>query len=375
MAKVRDIAANPVLAQRYGLGPRKNFKSVSDAANNPTSLASSTTGIDINAPAVEGNGAIPNPTGQAVVPATPAPPMAQAPAGASQDASGNITMAPVEASAAAPAGAQTIAQGDADIDATHARLLQIMNSVPGIDYEGKYKQLLNQTQNAPIPQAPGKMQSFFAALGSPSEAPNALMQAHGEAARAAADKMDRVLSLKEAILHGDIQQQIAKGDMKKALAQSAELEKLHAHQLIAGQSRAYEMFKKQQDVLQGNRVELANMGHDAALARVREMIQGRADLAALSPKDKSAMEHEFVTQYGMARSTMGMDDVQATDWAKSAVMRGRNLAQQFSGGGNGGATPHARADGKVYVKRANGAEGWLDPSKRLPTDTDATPGQ
>jgi hypothetical protein len=211
------------------------------------------------------------------------------------------------------------------ISAAHKRLSEILNSVPDIDYEGKYHAAVQAAQQQPTPQAPGKLQSFAAALGSPQNAPGMLSQATQMQHAAQDQKFQRIQSLKEAIIHGDIQQAMAKGDFKRALAQSEELEKLHAHQERLAREQNFTMFKNQQDVLQGNRVELDNLRNDAAMARAKAIIAGRADLKAMSVKQQDMYAHEYSTTYRTIKSQKNVDgtptytDEQAQEMARQST--------------------------------------------------------
>jgi hypothetical protein len=316
--------------------PNKNkFQAAMDStAVNTGSLggtmqANDPSGVDLDAPAAE--------------------PDAQAPMGntAGRSADGSITMPTTEVSAS-----NLNTAGDADIDATYKRLNEIMHSVPDVDYEGKYHSLLQQAQNQPTPQAPGKAQSFFAALGSPSAAPDLLAQSHAQAQKALDEKQQRVMSLKEAILHGDIQQQIAKGDFKKALAQSAELEKLHLHQSERARAQAFQTFKDQQDVLQGNRKELEGIKMDAAMARAKAAIDGRKDLAGKDQKEKLQMAHEIAMGASALEVNMGYTFTDAVNMATQSVISAHTTANNAVGGG-GNSTPPAPG---AAVKMTDGKE-------------------
>lgn len=283
-----------------------------------------------------------------VLDAPAAEPEALAPQGnvAGRSENGAITMP--EVNVAADGGAVA---GDADIDATYKRLNEIMNSVPNIDYAGHYQSLLKQAQGQQTPQAPGKVQSFFAALGSPGQAPGMLAQAHSQAQQALDEKNQRVMSLKEAILHGDIQQQIAKGDFKKALAQSAELEKLHAHQAERARAQAFQTFIAQQDVLQGNKKELESMRLDAAMERAREIIKGRKELEGKGDKEKLQMAHEIASGANSLMVSMGYTYEQSLKMATDSVVAAHTTAATAAG-----ETPAPPAAAGGAVKMSNGKE-------------------
>jgi hypothetical protein len=110
--------------------------------------------------------------------------------------------------------------------ASHQRLSEILNSVPTVDYEGAYRKLIADAQAQPVTQAPGRVQSFFAALGSPESSPGLLAQSREAERVDRAQKLRNVMELKSLALEGEIKQQIAKGDFKKALALS---EIAHTH--------------------------------------------------------------------------------------------------------------------------------------------------
>lgn len=113
-----------------------------------------------------------------------------------------------------------------DLAASHARLTDILGSVPDVDYEGIYRNLIASAQARPIVQAPGKAQSFFAALGSPSDAPGLLAQSRSQEQQDRAQKLQDIFALKERALRGGIEQALAKNDFRKALALS---EVAHEH--------------------------------------------------------------------------------------------------------------------------------------------------
>jgi len=308
MATLRQLQADPVVAKRRGMAYRAAV--TGQPAPDPASLSGTMVGNDpvLDAPAAE--------------------PEALAPQGnvAGRSADGAITMP--EVNVAADSG--NVA-GDADIDATYKRLNEIMNSVPNVDYAGHYQSLLQQAQAQKTPQAPGKVQSFFAALGSPGQAPDLLAQAHAEAQKTLDEKQQRVMSLKEAIIHGDIQQQIAKGDFKKALAQSAELEKLHQHQAERARAQAFQTFKDQQDVLQGNKKELEGIKNDAAMARAKAAIDGRKELAGRTDKEKLQMAHEIAMGASALQVNMGYGFDESIKMATDSVIAAHETAAKAAG--------------------------------------------
>lgn len=300
-----------------------------------------------NATDVTGAGLQGTMSGDAVSPATP------------QEANQNVTPdVDLDAAAAEPAveGAfDPDAEAHGSIEETYKRLNDMLSTTPGVNYADKYNELLQQAQGQQVPQAPGRMQSFFAALGSPANAPGMLADARAQERKAEDDKYNRIASLKEAIIQGEIQQLMAQGNFKKALAQSEQLEKLHATQERLKREGTLKDFEKQQEILHGNRVEIENLRKDAALQRARLMIQGRKDLQALSTKQQDMYAHEYATNYRTLMSQKNITgdpiytDEQAQELARRAADDAFNLGSRAEGspgrvegtGSTGSTTPEA----------------------------------
>lgn len=281
-----------------------------------------------NATDVTGAGLKGTMSGDVVAPATP------------QEATQNVTPEiDLDAIAGEPE-AGTLnpdAEAHGTIEETYKRLNEMLSADSGVNYADKYNELLQQAQGQQVPQAPGRMQSFFAALGSPANAPGMLADAQARERKAEDDKYNRIVSLKEAIIQGEIQQLMAQGNFKKALAQSEQLEKLHATQDRLKRESTLSDFKKQQEILQGNRVEIENLRQDAALQRARLMIQGRKDLQALSTKQQDMYAHEYATNYRTLMSQKNITgdpvytDAQAQELARRAADDAFNLGARAAG--------------------------------------------
>jgi hypothetical protein len=107
-------------------------------------------------------------------------------------------------------------------------LNSILGQYPNVDYEGKYKEILDSIKSRPTAQDPlattgGALANFAYAMGAPDKAPalihEKVQQAHNEAQQ----KHDDVMKLQEELLKGTIQQEMAKGNFKLALSQSEKL--------------------------------------------------------------------------------------------------------------------------------------------------------
>lgn len=303
-----------------------------------------------NASDVTSNGLKGSMSADAVAPASP------------QDAAQNVEPEiDLNASAADPEAGTLDPDAEAHgaIDDTYKRLNEMLGATPGINYEDKYNEILKQAQGQQVPQAPGRMQSFFSALGSPASAPGMLSDARAQEHKANDDKFNRIMSLKEAILHGEIQKLMTEGNFKKALAQSEQLEKLHATQDRLKREGTINDFKKQQDVLQGNRVELENLRQDAALQRARLMIQGRKDLQALSTKQQDMYAHEYATNYRtlMSQKNITGDPVYTDQQAQELARRAADDAFDLSN----------RAEGSPGRVEGTGSTGSTSPEARTAT--------
>jgi len=117
------------------------------------------------------------------------------------------------------------------IKSAEERLTSILNEQPDINYEQKFSELMKDTQNRPVEphpvSKPGDVASSFAyALGAPGTAPGLLHEKIMKHDTEYAQKERDLMSLKQAILHGSIQQELSKGNFKVALKQSEALEEL-----------------------------------------------------------------------------------------------------------------------------------------------------
>jgi hypothetical protein len=125
-----------------------------------------------------------------------------------------------------------IATADANIQDAYQKLHGLLTSDPTVDYEAKFSELMQQTQNQPVSENPiatpaGALSGFAYALGAPDKAP-ALIHERIQKAEAERDKKQQdILSLKEKILQGTIQEEVAKGNFKAALKQTEALDELN----------------------------------------------------------------------------------------------------------------------------------------------------
>lgn len=133
--------------------------------------------------------------------------------------------------ALSPPGSSDLAPYDAAIADAHKQLNDLLGQFPEIDYEGKYKELLSQTQNQPTAENPlstpgGVASSFAYALGAPASAPALIKEKVDRARKEEEDKQTNLMKLKESLVQGAIQQEVAKGNFKMALKQSEVLDNL-----------------------------------------------------------------------------------------------------------------------------------------------------
>lgn len=135
-------------------------------------------------------------------------------------------------------------QFDQNIDAAYEKLNSILTSMPGVDYESKFGDILNEIQNRPTSENPlstpgGVASSFAFALGSPDKAPALIHEKIQRSEMENDQKKNDLLNLKEKILQGTIQEEVAKGNFKAALKQTEALDQIQ---------RAKEDKKRAQDM-------------------------------------------------------------------------------------------------------------------------------
>lgn len=97
----------------------------------------------------------------------------------------------------------------------------------GIDYRSKYDELSKYAASRPLPRAWNPFSTFAIALGSEAGA-NKIASDNANASKAAQDREDYLLGLKEAAMKGEIAQEMEKGNFRKALKQSEVLAELNA---------------------------------------------------------------------------------------------------------------------------------------------------
>jgi len=129
-------------------------------------------------------------------------------------------MQPAEQASPGPAGIEPY---DQNVNQAETQLNALLSQYPDVDYQGKYQELVKGVENRPVSESPNPLLSFAYAMGSPEKAP-AILHEKMIRKQEEADKKDAdLMKLKENLLQGTIQQEIAKGNFKLALSQSEKL--------------------------------------------------------------------------------------------------------------------------------------------------------
>lgn len=176
---------------------------------------------------------------------------ALSPVGANPSLQGTMTgqeMAPAPNTDAAPF--------DQAISDAYGQLNQLLSSMPEVDYQKQYAGILDEVNNRPVPEAPNPLASFAFALGSPDKAPTILHEKMQKRDEAQQKKDDDMLRLKEKLLEGTIQQEVAEGKFKSALSQSEKLSEIQRH--LADRERSLDMkdWKEKQGIKSKDAKEL-----------------------------------------------------------------------------------------------------------------------
>lgn len=203
-----------------------------------------------------------------------------------------MNLAPVAASA--PDTATPSTDPDSALNEKIAAIRQKLNeklaAIPDIDYEGKYRELLSKTQNRPVtPQGPNGLAAAAFALGSPKEAPQIMAERLQSHQSDVAAKQHEMLQLKEAMLHGDIQQQIQKGDFKRALAQQESMEDVQRQIAETERQKNLADFATRTNITNEAQMRLLQEKEAAALERARAYIAGRKDIAEKNKPEYARM--------------------------------------------------------------------------------------
>jgi len=130
-----------------------------------------------------------------------------------------------------PPGSSDLAPYDAAIADAHKQLNDLLTQFPEVDYEGKYRELVSGAANEPTTPnplgTPGGVASAFASmLGAPNTAPGLIKEKVDRSYKEEQEKQTNLMKLKESLVQGAIQQEVAKGNFKMALKQSEVLDNL-----------------------------------------------------------------------------------------------------------------------------------------------------
>lgn len=113
---------------------------------------------------------------------------------------------------------------DDAIKTAMGRLNEILAAQPNVDYGQKYLDLIKEVQNQPTTPNPlstpgGVASSFAFALGSPNIAPGQIKEKIMKSQQEEDKKRQELFDLKQKIVEGTIQQELAQGNFKAALKQ------------------------------------------------------------------------------------------------------------------------------------------------------------
>lgn len=126
---------------------------------------------------------------------------------------------------------QALQPFDENIQKAHDQLNALLSQYPDINYQDKYASILNDIQNRPEPASPtstpaGALGAFAANMGAPKTAPALLQDQIQRSMMVHDQKQKDLMTMKEALLHGSIQQEVSKGNFKMAIKQSEALDDL-----------------------------------------------------------------------------------------------------------------------------------------------------
>lgn len=133
---------------------------------------------------------------------------------------------------------------EAEAKAIHDRLAAALADVPDVNWEEKFAPLLEQAGKREIPKTLSPWAAFAGGIGAPGATQQALSQSVADNREAVKNRENDILSLKQAILQGDIQQLMQKGNFKKALAQA---DALHEIERITQKNAQHDQWKLAQN--------------------------------------------------------------------------------------------------------------------------------
>lgn len=174
-----------------------------------------------------------------------------------------------------------LAQPTADDTITneYKRLQDMMSQMPDIDFQAKFGSMIDQAKAKPIPQAPGGISTFAAAMGNAGMTHQNLQSRLSEIEKAKSTKNDEIMNLQLEALRGDIDQQMQKGKFKQALAQSEVMAKMQAsldqakrEQVLADKLKLQEdLFGKKDTLAKNNASRAENLVRTKAREYAKSM--------------------------------------------------------------------------------------------------------
>ena len=120
---------------------------------------------------------------------------------------------------------------DEETKRVFTELTNALAGIQDVDWNAKYSDLLKQTEDRPLPKQMSWLSAFAGGLGAPQATANMLSQRDADISNARRNKEQDILSLKSAILQGEIGQLIEKGNFARAMKQTEALQ--HIHDLTA----------------------------------------------------------------------------------------------------------------------------------------------
>ena len=181
---------------------------------------------------------------------------------------------------------------DVNIKAQYQKLNEIlMQNYPEINFEEKYKGLINDVQNRPEEKPPNALLSAAYMMGAPGNAPGILQRRIDKIDEAHSQKEADLLKLKEGVLQSSIQQEVQKGNFKLALKQSEQLAEIQRTNADRDRAAGMKDWKEKQSIKTAD-----------AKTIIARRVQAIADNFHLDEKMKLALVNQGM---GLVRSMLG----------------------------------------------------------------------
>jgi len=215
------------------------------------------------------------------------------------------TLAPVAGSSPGTPGTDmTAEQYQSQVGGQYDELEKRLAAIPNVDYQKMMAPLLQSAQNRPIQNAPPAWAQALAAFGTGGPTPT--IDRKVEDIHAAELKKDAdIARIQEGIVSGQIDQEMQKGNFKKALEQSKMLQMLKPITDKYERQIALKDWTAKQDVLQKGKADL--VAQRGALAKqlltqkAREMAKGLGidDRLLLAQVNNIARQQQIALQHAV----------------------------------------------------------------------------